>query len=78
MQLCTAELCEKFREKIYPARDTGRRSPIPGLSRGIRDGWQPYLTSGECGRYVGLHNTLFYFDEVDNMLRDFFSLSTSK
>jgi len=38
-----AELCEKFREKIYPARDTGRRRPIPGLSRGIRDGWQPYV-----------------------------------
>jgi len=28
--------------KIYPARDTGRRWPIPGLFRGIRDGWQPY------------------------------------
>ena len=37
-----AELCKIFREKIYPARDTGRRKPIPGLSRGIRDGWQPY------------------------------------
>jgi len=36
-----AELCEKFPEKVYPAREAGRRKPIPGLSRGIRDGWQP-------------------------------------
>jgi len=39
---CIAELCEKFRQKIYPARDTGRHRPIPGLSRVFRDGWQPY------------------------------------
>ena len=36
-----AELCEKFREKIYPARDTGRRRLILGLSRRMRDGRQP-------------------------------------
>jgi len=32
---------KKVLEKIYSARDTGRRRPIQGLSRGIRDGWQP-------------------------------------
>ena len=30
-----------FRDKIDQARDTGRQTSIPGLSRPLRDGWQP-------------------------------------
>ena len=30
-----------FRDKSDPARDTGRQTSIPGLSRPFRDGWQP-------------------------------------
>jgi len=30
-----------FTNKSDPARDTGRQTSIPGLSRPFRDGWQP-------------------------------------
>jgi len=45
----SAELREKFREKNYPARDTERRRPFPGLLWEIRIGWQPQLAAGGSG-----------------------------